>query len=190
MFIRRTKRISQDNRRQLGLSIAILVLLLVVGSAGFYLLGTDHSPFQSIYITALILTTVGMKEGHAQMNTGQQVWALVIMLAGISAALYAAGNLVAFLIDGELQRFFGRHQLQNKIDRLKEHFIVCGFGRMGQALCAKLNSMEAPFVLIDHSPQRTKEADDLGYLYIQGDAMSEQVLKDARVDSARGLASC
>jgi len=120
-----------DNRRQLWLSIAILVLLLAVGAGGFYLLGTDQTVFQSVYLTSLILTTVGMKGNDITLNSAQQAWALIVMLVGISAALYAASNLVAFIIDGEMRRIFGKRQLQNKIGRLKDHFIVCGFGRFG-----------------------------------------------------------
>lgn len=181
---------STDNRRQLWISIAILVLMLAVGAGGFYLLGTDLTIFQSVYLTSLILTTVGMKENDVTLNSAQQAWALIVMLVGISAALYAAGNLVAFIIDGELRRIFGKRQLQNKIGRLKDHFIVCGFGRMGRALCEELNKQGAQFVLIEHNMQRTQEAERLGYLHLDGDAMSEEVLMEARVDHARGLASC
>ena len=112
------------------------------------------------------------------------------MLVGISAALYAASNLVAFIIDGEMRRIFGKRQLQNKISRLKDHFIVCGFGRIGRALCALLSEEGAPFVLIEHNVQCTEEADRLGYLHLQGDAMSEQVLMEAGIGNASGLASC
>ncbi len=168
----------------------MLFALLLIGAGGFYLLSDNATVLDSIYLTALILTTVGMKEGRLDLNTPQQVWALFMMLAGISAALYAAGNVVAFIIDGELHRLFGRQQLQNKIDRLQDHYIVCGFGRMGKALCAKLNEKDVPFVLIEHGTPRTAEAHQLGYLHLMGDAMSEDVLKTAHVERARGLATC
>ena len=178
-----------NSRRRLGVSIVVLVALLLIGSVGFYLLSDDGSAFDAVYLTTLILTTVGMK-GRLELNTPQQAWALFMMLAGISAALYAAGNVFAFIIDGELQRLFGRQQLQNKIDHLQYHYIVCGFGPMGQALCAKLNEKNAPFLLIEHSDQRTTEAHQQGYLHLQGDAMSEDTLKAAHIERARGLATC
>ena len=164
--------------------------MLAAGAAGFYILGTDLTVFQSVYLTSLILTTVGMKESQITLNSAQQAWALIVILVGISASLYAAGNLVAFIVDGELRRVFGKRQLQNKIGRLKDHYIVCGFGRMGRALCEALDRQEAQFVLIEHNTQRTQEAERLGYLHLHGDAMSEEVLMAARVDHARGLASC
>jgi len=172
------------------MSLGILVALLLVGAAGFYLFDERGSVFQSVYLTALILTTVGMKQDGVDLNHAQQIWALGVMLVGISAALYAAGNVFAFIIDGELRRFFGSQQLQKKIDRLKDHYIICGFGRMGRALCGRLESKGAPFVLIENNPDHIEEANDMGYLCLQGDAMSEQVLKSSRIDRAKGLASC
>jgi voltage-gated potassium channel len=184
------KKPPEDNRRQLIVSVAILVMMLAVGASGFYLLGDHFSAFESIYVTALILTTVGMKESTVHLNFWQQLWALMVMLGGICAALYAAGNVVAFIIDGEMHRLFGRQQLQNKIERLNGHYVVCGFGRMGHALCESLAQSGAHFIVIDSNPECIKQAEASGYLHVQGDASSEEVLRMARVESARGLACC
>lgn len=175
-------------RRQLKLSIILLVSLLLVGVAGFYLLGDGRTLFDALFMTAHVLTTVG--DSRRQLNGAEEVWETVLMLAGIVAALYAGGNLVAFLIGGEIQRMFGRRQLLNKISRLHDHYIICGFGRMGRALCAALAQRDVPFVLIENNAERTAAADRLGYLYILGSAMAEQDLQLARLDEARGLASC
>ncbi len=175
---------------QLKLSFVVLVMLLVGGASGFLLLGDQRSLFESVYLTVVILTTVGMKEGGLQLTRGEQAWALVLMMTGISAVLYVGSILVAFFIDGDLRRLLGKRQLQKKISHLHNHIVVCGFGRMGRALCERLTEKEVPFVLIEDDPQRTAIADELGYLYLLGDAMSQQVLEQARVDRARGLASC
>ena len=172
------------------MSVLILFVLLILGSVGFLVLGNDRDVFESLYVTVLILTTVGMKESSLQLNTSEQYWAVFLMLTGISTALYAAGNLVALIIEGDVRRLLGRRQLQSRIDQLHDHFIVCGFGRMGQALCETLASRNQPFVLIDCDSERTTVADSMGYLYILGDATSEDVLRSARIDIARGLATC
>lgn len=177
-------------KQKLYLSLIILFGLMGVGAAGFYVLGDNRDLFESVYVTVVILTTVGMKETSVKLNSAEQVWALVLMLAGISTALYAAGNLVAFIIEGDMRRLYGRRQLQNKIDKLVDHYIFCGFGRMGKALCASLAQRGAPFVLIEWDTDKTAIADELGYLYIVGDAMSEQTLKLAHVDKAKGLSTC
>jgi len=178
------------NKRRLFMSLGMLNALLVVGTAGFWLLGNGRNLFESIYLTVVILTTVGMKEGGQHLSQIEQAWAMMLMLVGISAVLYAGGILVAFLIDGELQRLFGRRQLLNKIRQLKEHVIICGFGQMGQALCATMKTKGIGFVIIDNNPDLMEQADRLGYLYIQGDALSEETLRSAQIDTAQGLAAC
>lgn len=171
-------------------SLITLIGLLVVGTLGFRLLGNQRDLFESLYLTVVILTTVGMKEGGGRLSPTEQVWAVALMLVGISTVLYVGSVLVAFFIDGDLRRLLGSRQLQKKIGGLQNHIVVCGFGRMGRALCDALHSKQVPFVLIDVDSSRTAVADELGYLYIRGDAMSEEIMRAARVECAQGLASC
>ena len=177
-------------RRQLTVSLVSLVVLLLVGTAGFRIIGDQRGLFDSVYLTVVILTTVGMKEGGMKLTGPEQAWALILMMTGISAVLYLGSNLVAFFVDGDLRRLLGKRQLQKKISHLHNHIVVCGFGRMGRALCERLTNTGVPFVLIESEADRTAEADEMGYLYLPGDAMSEEVMRQARVDRARGLASC
>ena len=179
-----------DKHRKLKVSLVVLVLLLGVGAAGFRLLGDHRSVFDAVYLTVVILTTVGMKDSSLALNQLEQTWALVLMMLGISTVLYVGSILVAFFIDGDLRRLLGQRQLEKKISQLRDHIVVCGFGRMGRALCQRLTEKDVPFVLIENDPQRTVVADGLGYLYVAGDAMSERVLEQAQLDRARGLASC
>ena len=177
-----------DRRRQLAISVGVVAFVGLAGVAGFYLLGDDTSLFHAVAITAKVLSTVG--DINQELNEAQQVWEVILMTCGIIAVLYAAGNLVAFLIGGEMRRLLGRQQLQKKIERLENHYIVCGFGRMGRTLCEALAEKDAAFVLIEHDAELTAEADRLGYLYVRGDATSEEVLCTVRIDHARGLAAC
>ena len=172
------------------LSFVVLVLLLLVGTAGFRFIGEQRSLFEAVYLTVLILTTVGMKGASIELSRPEQVWALILMMTGISAVLYLGSILVAFFINGDMRRLLGKRQLQKKISHLHDHIVVCGFGRMGRVLCERLTNMGVPFVLVENNPEHTATADQLGYMYLLGDAMSEEMLEQARVDRARGLASC
>jgi voltage-gated potassium channel len=98
--------------------------------------------------------------------------------------------VVAFFVDGQIRAALGRRQLMSKIDQLKDHYIVVGFGRMGRALCATLHYKDVPFVLIENDDRRILEADELGYLYLRGDGMLEQTLWSAGLTRAAGLAAC
>ena len=175
--------------KKLRLSLLILAGLYVVGTGGFVLL-SGRSAFESLYVTVVILTTVGMKETGLPLSTTEQAWAMVLMLAGVGTVIYAMGIVVACLVDGQLREMLGRRHLMHKIKDLQNHFIVVGFGRMGQALCLTLEYKGVPFVLIENNEERIRNADALGYLYIRGDAMQEETLLSTGIERARGLAAC
>ncbi|HSR54558.1 MAG TPA: NAD-binding protein [Acidobacteriota bacterium] len=171
-------------------SLMLVAVVLLAGTVGFWIVGEGRSLFESFYLTVMIVTTVGLKEQYSEFNDAETTWSLLVMLVGIITALYATGNLVAFLIDGELKRVLGRRQLENKVAKLEDHFVVCGFGRMGRALCSALHEKGIPFVVIDFDPERTAMAEARHYLYLLGDATLEKTLEQARIETARGLASC
>jgi voltage-gated potassium channel len=112
------------------------------------------------------------------------------MIAGIGTVLYAMGNVVAFFIDGQIRMLVGRRQLMHKISAMSDHFVIVGFGRMGRALCTTLQYKQVPFVLIENSENRLEEADELGIIYVNDDAMQESTLVAAGIDRARGMATC
>lgn len=178
-----------ERTRSIRLSLWILLILLVSGSVGFYLIGRgQHTAFDAIWMTVHILTTVG--DTGIQRTDGEKVWSLVLMLVGVMAVFNLGINVVAFVFEGELRQVLGRRQLLSRIKKMKDHYIVCGFGRMGRALCESLEEKGASFVVIDQNPDSTVVADQLGYKYLNGDAMTESVLMEARIESAKGLASC
>ena len=112
------------------------------------------------------------------------------MTFGVGAALYALGNVTAVMTSGEISRVFGRRQLADRMHSLAGHYIVCGFGRMGQAVCRSLSREGVSFVVIDRDSELTAKADDLGHLYLLGDASDEAILHMAGIQRAGGLVSC
>jgi voltage-gated potassium channel len=139
-------------------------------------------------MTVNLLTTVG--DDNITLTDVERIWAMLLMISGVLTVFYIGINLVAFIVDGELRALLGRRQLQNKINQLNNHMVVCGFGRMGRELCAALEQRHVPFVLIDINAEKTAIADDLGYLYLHGSAMDGEILRAARLEHARGLAAC
>jgi voltage-gated potassium channel len=112
------------------------------------------------------------------------------MVVGVMAVFYLGINVVRFILDGELREILGRRQLESRINKLQDHFIICGFGRMGSSLAEALERRGAPFVIIDRSEEALAEADRLDFLHIQGDSMSDEVLEAAHIGRARGIATC
>lgn len=180
-------------RKKLIFSLALFTGMLVIATAGYYVIGLIHplirsrTVLESFYFALVVLTTVGMEGPVTPLD---RYFSIFIMLIGIFLAAAAASNLVAFAIDGELNKHFGRRKLEKQISKLKNHFIIVGFGRMGRALCTQMQAKKEYFVLIEKDDQKIKEAQEEGYLYVQGDATDEQVLFDAGLKKAAGLATC
>jgi len=172
--------------QRIWLSVFLLTVLIVVGAAGLMVLG-GRSAFEAIYLTVVILTTVGMEGPNSD---AERAWGLFLMIAGVGTVIYATGQLVSFFVEGQIRNILGRRKVQTKINKTTDHFIVIGFGRMGQALCATLQCSGKPFVLIESDEQRIAQAEQLGYLIVQGDAMLEHTLMTAGIERATGMATC
>lgn len=164
----------------------LLIGLLATGTIGFVLADPDHSLFHAFYLTLIVLTTVGMEAAEGD----ERIVAVILMIGGIFTTIYAAGTLVAFIIDGDLNRILKKKKLKTEISRLRNHFIIIGFGRMGRALCEELAEKDQHFVLIERSSERVRLAESLDYLVVEGDAHDEEVYRTAAIDHAKGLATC
>jgi voltage-gated potassium channel len=183
----------EQAKRKLVLSLVLFTGLLIFGTCGFYVADhLDATPggrtlVEAFYFTLVVLTTVGMEGPVSDM---ERYFAIFLMLVGIFLVAAAASNLVAFAIDGELNKHFGRRKLEKQIEKLEGHFIVVGFGRMGRALCERMATEDEAFVLVELDEDLAEEAEALGYLCIHGDATDEHVLDRAGITQAGGLATC
>lgn len=180
---------AEQKIRSIKLAVWILCGLVVTGTVVFYIIGRPrHSFFDAMWMTVQILTTVG--DTGYERTRPEQVWSMVLMGVGVLAVFYLGVNVVAFVVDGELRQLLGRRQLESRIKKMRNHFIICGFGRMGRALAEALHKKGAAFVVIDVDEKAMFDAAELGYLHLHGDAMSDEILEAAQIREARGLASC
>jgi len=171
--------------RQLRLSAMLIVALFVGGTVGLHVAG-GNSWVHCIYLTISILTTTGM-ESAAE---AEKPMCVALMVGGIFTVVYAAGNLVAFVVGGEIQQHMERRKITQQIAKLKQHHIIVGYGRMGKALCSALEEKKVPFVLIERNAIKVQEAEHRGYLVVVGDAVEESAFEEARIKYARALATC
>jgi voltage-gated potassium channel len=171
--------------RQLRLSAVLLIVLVVGGTIGLRVTG-GNSWVHCIYLTMSILTTVGMEAA----SDLEKPMAFALMVGGIFTTVYSAGNLVAFVVGGEIQKHMERRKITLQISKLKQHHIVVGYGRMGKALCSTLEEKKVPFVLIERNAAKVQEAEHRGYLVVVGDAVEESAFDEARIKYARALATC
>jgi voltage-gated potassium channel len=137
-------------------------------------------------MTVITVTTVGYAEVHPLSKAGQ-VFTVVILLTGVGAFFYAFTLLMALLADGGLVERRDRRRLTRMLDNLKDHFIICGFGRMGEIISHEFARQRVPFVLVERNPDRMHLAMEQGFLAVEADASNEEVLRRVGIARARGF---
>jgi voltage-gated potassium channel len=163
----------------------LILVVLAIGTVGYWLL-EGWSLFDSLYMTVITISTVGFREVREMSNAGR-VLTLVIILVGVSVAAYGLSGLMDDLVENRIRRMLGRRRLEKRIEKMREHIIVCGYGRMGRMLCQELAALKAPFLVIEHDARRTALADESDHRYLLGDARRESVLLSAGIERGRAL---
>ncbi|MCX8123411.1 MAG: potassium channel protein [Spirochaetes bacterium] len=169
------------------LRVAFLLLLCTIGfgTIGYYTF-EDMKPFDAFYMTMITISTVGFQEVKPLSVYGRFITILII-LSGVSISAYSIGTLLRMLIEGELRKEFGRKKLERQIQLLHDHYIICGFGRIGKLVCKELYERKVPFVVIENNPCAIEELEKLGYLFVAMDATSEEALMKAGIMKAKGI---
>ncbi len=166
--------------------LLVITGVITYGTLG-YMLIEDWTLLDSLYMTIITLTTVGYTEVHSLSDAGR-IFSIILMLSGVGAMFYALGVGARILLEGELREILGRKRLSKKIENLKNHYIICGYGRMGSIICREMAHNRAPFVVIEGATDVVAGM-DRDILALQGDATQDSVLKQAGIDRARGLIS-
>lgn len=170
-----------------GPRLAVLLLLVVFagGTAGYVFI-EGWTPWDALYMTVTTVTTVGYREVHPLSRAGE-AFTLVLVIGGVATVLYTLSLLMALVVEGGLHRQLQRRRLERMLDDLKNHFIVCGYGRIGSIIAEEFRRQSVPFVLIERNLERLQAALDAGYLAVEADASNEDVLTRVRIDRARGF---
>ena len=165
--------------------ILYFVALAAVGSIGFYVIGGDQwSWIDSLYMTIITLSTVGYGEVHTLTGAGK-IWSILIIIFGVSGI----GALIRTLNEEFIQlELFRKNNMMKTISKLKNHYVICGYGRMGAVIAKELQEKNLEFVIIENNEQKVEIIRSKGLFCVNGDATSEETLQDARVDQAVGVA--
>ncbi len=169
----------------LGLAIALLVLVVVVGTVG-YMVVEGWSAWDALYMTVTTITTVGYREIHPLSRAGQ-LFTVVLIVIGVGTALYAVTLVASTVVEGGLHHRWERRRRARMIEHLHDHFILCGSGRIGSTVAAALRREGVPFVVVERDAERLQTVLARGDLAVQADASREDVLKRVGIDRARGL---
>jgi voltage-gated potassium channel len=161
------------------------VIVVSGGTLGFMII-ERYAPFDAFYFTLTTITTVGYGEMFGLSRAGRIFNSFVIFF-GVITMLLAVGGMTQIVIELELNKFFGKRRVRNMIEKLKDHYIVCGFGRVGRGAAAELSRAGVPFVVIDRDEDRVELAIRLGMLAVLADSSSDETLLDVGIMRARGL---
>ena len=166
--------------------IAAALLLIVLGGAVGFVVVEQYSWFDAFYMTLITVSTVGYAEVHPLSHAGR-VFNSFLIFFGVTIMLLAVGGMTQVIIELELNQYFEKRRSKKMIDSLHDHYIVCGFGRVGRGAAAELRRAGVPFLIVDNNEERVENAIHAGMLAVLADATIDETLRDAGIMRAKGL---
>ncbi len=163
-------------------------VLITVASMGFYIIGMNDplnnwTFIDSIYMTIITLSTVGFSETHPLSETGK-LWAIVVIIFGASGFAVLLSEFGTEMMEMKTYR---RKKMEKKISKLKKHYIICGFGRMGAIIADELHNKGVPYVIVELNEQKIKQIEEKKYFYLEGDATLDETIISAGIKEAKGI---
>jgi len=171
--------------RRLATAGALFFSLLASGVVGYALI-EGWSFLDALYMTVTTVSTVGFREVKP-LSTGGQIFTLFLIVFGVGVFFYAFTAVVQIAVEGEVGRLLGVTRMKARIGGLKNHYILCGFGRVGEEVSRELKARGTPFVIVDSNPDALERARRYSYLLVEGDATSDVTLQEAGIDRAACL---
>src|SRR6185369_3913311 len=171
-------------RRFVLIGVAI-VTTLSIGTVGFTVID-GYSPFDAFYMSLTTMTTVGYGEIHPLSHAGRIFNSLLIVF-GVTTLFIAIGAMTQTIIELEFGEAIGKRRKKRMIDNLKDHYIICGFGRVGRGAASELRHTGVPFVVVDIDPDRAERAMLAGMLAVTADSTHDETLRMVGIERARGL---
>ena len=166
---------------------AIFFLITFVGAViGYIFFGC--TPFDAIYMVIITIFGVGYGE-FCPTTPASRVFTIFVIVAGVISAAFIVGGIVQIVTEGEIHRALDSHRKTRDLANLKDHAIVCGYGRIGQVIARQLAAAGEPFVIVDNSSERIDSAETQGYLVCPGNATDELILLSAGIERAKVLAT-
>jgi len=177
------KEIINKIKWQIGISISVLLLFLVIGVIGYMIL-EDYTFLESVWFTVITLTSIGYGTVRPLSDVGM-IFTIFLILCGTSFVLYFISILASVLLDKQLIIAYNILKMEKKMGKLEDHIIICGFGRNGRQAARKLKQYNKSFVVIDTREMQMETHEGLeNTLYIKGNATEESNLEKANISKA------
>jgi voltage-gated potassium channel len=177
----------EELRKRLVLSAVLIALIVSFGTIG-YMVIEEWDFIDSLYMTIITLTTAGFKEVH-DLSLSGRIFTIVLLIGGVGTVFYTLGIGAKIIVEGELQEVYGRRRLEKKLKDLRDHYIVCGYGRMGKIVARELKHGKLKFAVIEKNEVILDSDKKNEFLIIQGDATRDDLLKKVGIEHAKCLIS-
>jgi len=161
-----------------------LLVLTIAGTFGFHYI-ENWSWFDSFYMVVITFSTIGYHEVHELSHAGR-IFNTILIITGVGLVFSMIGAFTQALLEFELGKFFGKRRMEREVAGLRNHYIICGAGRVGHSVAHELSRKPSPFVIVE-SEERSVADLDPDWLVLIGDAASEKTLRDAGIQYASGL---
>ena len=174
--------------RQLRGPVVVLAAIVLLGTLGY--VAIEGWPFlDALYMTVSTVSTVGFGEIHPLSIAGR-VFTIGLIIVGVGGVLYALTTVMEYVFEGHLGHTWEQRRMQNRVASLRDHFILCGYGRVGQQVARDFERTGIEFVVVDHGEAALELAGARNHPHVRGDATRDDVLRRAGIDGARGLVTC
>lgn len=167
--------------------LSLSALLIAFGTLG-YMITQGFRPIDALFMTVITLTTVGYGEVRPLDDTGR-LFTIVLIMMGAGFVAYNLAYFTQLLLDGDLLELYRRRRVRKKLEQLNDHYIVCGYGQMGQVVARELLKHDIPLVVIENDENAIIRLQEKAILHLAGDATEEENLLAVGVDRAKGLVS-
>ncbi|OGC82783.1 MAG: potassium transporter TrkA [candidate division Zixibacteria bacterium RBG_16_43_9] len=176
-----------EAEKKLKIALGALLIVIVIGTLGYSLIeGWDI--LDSLYMSVITISTVGFQEVHQLSSTGR-VFTIFFIIFGVGTTLYAVGAGAQLMLEGQIRSILGRRKMSKKIQEIKDHYIICGYGKVGQQIYSEFSSRQVACTVVEKNPEVVEKAIKDGVLVIQGDSTLDSVLEEAGIKRAKGLIS-
>jgi voltage-gated potassium channel len=173
-------------RRPILVASLALIAVLVIGTAGYVRL--EHwRPLDALFMVVITLTTIGFGEVHELDDPGR-LFTIGLILAGVSIGTYTMSQITQLVVEGKMAAAFADRRRRRRLDGLRDHYIVVGYGRLGQTIAEELLASHSPVCVIEKDPENIKRIEAAGLPAVVGDGANDDVLRQAGVQRAKGLA--
>lgn len=174
-----------SRRRGALLALVLFGGVTALGTAG-YMVIEGWGAWDAFYMTIISVTTVGYREVH-ELTVPGQAWTAVVLLLGVGTLFYTASLIMSEVVEGEFYQRLERRRFNRMLEQLSNHFIICGYGRIGSVIADEFRRQGVPYVVVDRDPELVHTVMEAGGMAVAADASREDVLKRVGIERARGL---